>query len=204
MASCLGLSLQVCYHDLLLFLLCAFLGLLLLCDVCCLLALVVLHTVEFQKHGLSHAHIIVCVSQDTSHPSAAFIDRYVAAEIPDLLQDHLGYCLVAEHMMHGPCGPNHERCPCMKNGKCSKRVPKKYQSQTMIDENGFAIYKRPDNKRYVQKGGTRLDNNWVVPYNMWLLKQYQAHINVGGVTRVYSLSICLSMLQRVLIVARFT
>jgi hypothetical protein len=40
------------------------------------------------------------------------------------------------------------------------------------------MYKRPDNRRYVQKGGTRLDNSWVIPYNMYLLKKYHAHINV--------------------------
>jgi hypothetical protein len=91
----------------------------------------------------------VWVSQDTSQPSASFIDKFIAADIPNPEEDPLGYALVAEHMMHGPCGPGHETCPCMKNAKCSKKFPKKYQPLTTIDENGFAVYRRPDNRRYV-------------------------------------------------------
>jgi hypothetical protein len=67
----------------------------------------VLHTVEFQKRGLPHAHIIVWLAQDTLHPSPAFIDKHISAEILDPRVDPLGYALVAEHMMHGPCGPGH-------------------------------------------------------------------------------------------------
>ncbi|WVZ78244.1 LOW QUALITY PROTEIN: hypothetical protein U9M48_025987 [Paspalum notatum var. saurae] len=138
----------------------------------------VLHTVEFQKRGLPHAHIILWVAQDTSQPSPAFIDKFISAEIPDPDEDPLGYALVAEHMIHGPCGPSYETCPCMKNGKCSKGFPKTFEEETILDEGGFAKYKRPNNGRYVDKGGARLDNRWVVPYNMYLLKKFQAHINV--------------------------
>ena len=138
----------------------------------------VLHTVEFQKLGLPHAHIIFWVYEDTSIPTAAFIDNFISAEIPDPNEDPLLYTLVAEHMIHGPCGPDNPKSPCMKNGKCSKGFPKSFQSETTIDKNGFAVYKRPDNGRFVQKGQCRLDNRWVVPYNPYLLKKFQAHINV--------------------------
>ncbi|WVZ63152.1 hypothetical protein U9M48_012810 [Paspalum notatum var. saurae] len=138
----------------------------------------VLHTVEFQKRGLPHAHIIIWLLQDTSQPTPAFIDKFISAEIPDPNEDPLAYALVAEHMMHGPCGPAFPRCPCMKNGKCSKGYPKPFQEVTSLTEDGFALYKRPDNSRFVEKGGVRLDNRWVVPYNMYLLKKFQAHINV--------------------------
>jgi hypothetical protein len=102
----------------------------------------------------------------------------MSAEILDPCAEPLGYVLVAEHMMHGPCGPGHETCPCMKNGKCSKKFPKRYQHETSVEENGFTVYKRSDNTLYIDKGGKRLDNGWVVLYNMFFLKKYQAHINV--------------------------
>ncbi|XP_066384732.1 uncharacterized protein [Miscanthus floridulus] len=59
----------------------------------------VLHTVEFQKRGLPHAHIILWVSADTSQPTSAYVDSFVSAEIPDPKEDPLRYALVAEHMV---------------------------------------------------------------------------------------------------------
>lgn len=115
---------------------------------------------------------------DTTNPTPEFIDSYISAEIPDPNVDPLGYALVAEHMIHGPCGHDNPNSPCMKNGRCSKGFPKPFQNETIVDENGFAVYKRPDNGRFVQKGNVRLNNQWVVPYNMNLLKKFQAHINV--------------------------
>ena len=99
-----------------------------------------LHTIEFQKRGLPHAHIILWNSTDTSQPTPTFIDSFISAEIPDPALDPLGYSLVAEHMMHGPCGKNNPSLPCMKNGKCSKGYPKSFYKETSINENGFAIY----------------------------------------------------------------
>lgn len=80
--------------------------------------------------------------------------------------------------MHGPCGLEHQDCPCMVNSRCTKKFPKSFNEETFIDEHGYAIYKRPDNARKVTKSGSDLDNGFVVPYNPGLLKQYQAHINV--------------------------
>lgn len=65
--------------------------------------------------------------------------------------------------MHGPCGSLNDRCPCMKNGSCSKFYPKSFQNETTIDKDGFALYKQADNGRYVMKGNVHLENRWVVP-----------------------------------------
>ncbi|WVZ58176.1 hypothetical protein U9M48_008472, partial [Paspalum notatum var. saurae] len=89
---------------------------------------------------------------DTSHPTPGFIDIFISAEIPDPNEDPLGYALVAEHMMHGPCGSAFPRCPCMKKGRCSKGYPKPFQEVTTLTEDGFALYKRPDNGRFIEKG----------------------------------------------------
>ena len=87
--------------------------------------------------------------EDTTNPTPSLIDRFISAEIPDPNEDPLGYALVAEHMIHGPCGPLNPNAPCMKNGKCSKGYPKPFQTEISIDPNGFATYKRPDNGRFV-------------------------------------------------------
>ena len=110
--------------------------------------------------------------------SPALIDSFISAEIPDPVEDPLGYVFVAEFMMHGPCGPNHPKCPCMKDDVCSKKFPKEFQDETSLDESSFPIYRRRKNGRFIVKNKTRLDNRHVVPYNMSLLKKYQAHLNV--------------------------
>jgi hypothetical protein len=106
------------------------------------------------------------------------IDSFISAEIPDPVEDPLGYALVAEFMMHGPCGENNPKCPCMKDGVCSKKFPKTFQDETSIDESGFPVYRRRDDGRFIMKNKVRLDNRHVVPYNMALLKKFQGHLNV--------------------------
>jgi hypothetical protein len=66
----------------------------------------------------------------------------------------------------------------MKDGVCSKHFPKPFQDETSVDESGFPIYRRRNNGRFVMKNKVRLDNRHVVPYNMVLLKIFQAHLNV--------------------------
>lgn len=117
-------------------------------------------------------------SADTSQQTPAMIDSYVCAEIPKPSDDPLGYAPVAAHMVHGPYGPYNPTCPCMKKGVCSKFYPKSYQPETCVDARGFATYRCSQSDLYIEKGGCHMDNQWVVPYNMFLLKNYQAHINV--------------------------
>ena len=63
-------------------------------------------------------------------------------------------------------------------GCCSKYFPKEFKESTIIDEHGFALYRRRDDGRTVYKNGHYLDNRHVVPYNMAILKKFQGHINV--------------------------
>jgi hypothetical protein len=137
-----------------------------------------LYIVEFKKCGLPHIHCLVWLAANNSEFDASTIDGIIYAKILDVNVDPLGYALVDEFMIHGPCGAYNRKCPCMKNDKCSKKIPKTFQNETIIDEHGFTIYRRHNDGRYVLKNGVRLDNKSVVSYNMWLLKKYNAHINV--------------------------
>jgi len=117
------------------------------------------------------------VIQRTLCPS--FIDSIISAEIPDKSVDPLGYSIVDEFMVHGPCGELNKKCACMKNNRCSKFFPKGYEASTVVGEDGFGHYRRgPEAANFVERYGIRLDNGWVVPYNLALLKRFRAHINV--------------------------
>ena len=75
----------------------------------------------------------------------------------------------------------------MENGKCTKDFPKKFQEVTVLESNGYPLYKRPDNGRVVMKNGVPLDNRFVVPYCPYLSLKYNAHINVEACTSVKSI-----------------
>ena len=139
-----------------------------------------MHTNEFQKRGLPHSHILTWVAHNNPEflTPLSGIDSVISAEIPDKNIDPLGHALVEEFMIHGPCGKYNPNSPCMKDGFCTKRYPKLFREETIIDEDGFTIYRRRDNGRTITKNGITLDNRWVVPHNLFLLKKYNAHINV--------------------------
>nr|XP_047144698.1 uncharacterized protein LOC124818197 [Hydra vulgaris] len=81
-------------------------------------------------------------------------------------------------MIHGPCGILNPNSPCMKDGVCSKNYPKDFNVNTVAVHNGYPRYRRRDNGLVINIKGNNVDNRWVVPYNPWLSKKYQAHINV--------------------------
>lgn len=106
------------------------------------------------------------------------VDNIISAEIPSPVDDQKGYEMVAQFMVHGPCGLANKDAPCMIDKKCTKHFPKKYYAETTIDEDGFPVYRRRQNGIIVKKGEVELDNRHVVPHNRDLLIKYQAHINV--------------------------
>jgi hypothetical protein len=143
------------------------------------------------------------VATDTSQPTPKLIDSFISAEIPDLVSDPLAYALVAEHMVHGPCGKLNPKPPCMKDGKCTKNYLKPFHDETSVDENGFAIYRRRDDGKFILKGNIKLDNRWIVPYNPTLLKKYQAHINVEWCNKTILSNIYSSVLQEAWIAVKY-
>jgi hypothetical protein len=71
----------------------------------------------------------------------------------------------------------------MKNGRCSKYYPKEFQNETSFTDDGFTQYRKRDTNIYIRRENHNLDNRWIVPHNLYLLKRYQAHINVEYVNK---------------------
>ncbi|GKA76322.1 DNA helicase, partial [Tanacetum coccineum] len=117
------------------------------------------YTVEFQTHGLSHCHTLIWVDEDSRIQNPEDIDNYISAELPSKEIDPEGHRVVAEFMIHSPCG---EVCPtaaCMKNGpNCTKHFPKEYCLNTYIDAAGFVHYPRRDTRITTTKQNVELDN----------------------------------------------
>ncbi|XP_074355786.1 uncharacterized protein LOC141695440 [Apium graveolens] len=138
----------------------------------------VMHVIEFQKCGLPHAHILIWLHPDDRPKTTEKTDKMVSAEIPDPKFDPVGYNAVSNYMIHGPCGPNYTKSPCMVKGNCIKHFPKRYNSHTFFYECGFPIYKRRRTGITINKKGVNLDNRFIVPFNRDLLVHFQCHMNL--------------------------
>ncbi|XP_057446998.1 uncharacterized protein LOC130738848 isoform X1 [Lotus japonicus] len=137
-----------------------------------------MYTIEFQKRGLPHAHILLWLHANNKLNSPDKIDSVICAELPDPRIDPQLFLAVSNYMVHGPCGLSNKQSPCMKNGKCSKFFPKKFCNSTSFDRDGFPIYRRRNSGITTTRRNIPLDNGYVVPYNAKLLMKYQAHINI--------------------------
>jgi hypothetical protein len=128
-----------------------------------------IHTIEFQKRGLPHMHLLIFLDPADKIRDAHDIDSIVSAQIPDPVTQPLLYETVTSSMVHGPCGDIKPRAKCMVDRKCSKRYPKEFREHTVMNQNGYPDYARPNNGRTVQKRGHVYDNRDVVPYNPYLV-----------------------------------
>jgi hypothetical protein len=150
-------------------------------------------TIEYQKRGLPHVHILLVQkhSEDKAKTGPQ-IDLMVSAEIPNKQIDKPLYDAVCAYMIHGPCGDYDPNCPCMKNekcpGKCYRFFPFEYCQETVADNKGYPVYMRRKNQQTIDRLGkhTNITSQWVVPYNPYLLLKYQCHLNVEICTSIKS------------------
>nr|GEV55880.1 DNA helicase [Tanacetum cinerariifolium] len=138
----------------------------------------VLYTIEFQKRGMPHCHTLLWVDSKNKITDASQIDEYIPAELPDPVKDMRGYKVVYELMLHGSCGAVNLSAPCMQNGTCNKKIPKRFNANTFFDSNGRTQYRQRDTGTYFMKPESRLDNCNVVLYNRVLCLAFEAYINV--------------------------
>ena len=147
----------------------------------------VVWTIEYQKRGLPHLHLLLFLHSDDRLHDAARIDDVVSAEFPAPEDDESGEILevVRSCMTHGPCGVHAPKAPCMINGKCSKHYPRDFTEEMQVQANGYPLYcRRQDGRRFARSAdavaGSRFkfDSRWVVPHNRFLCRRFKAHINV--------------------------
>lgn len=151
------------------------------------------YTIEYQKRGLPHAHILLFIRSVHHFKNAAAVDEVICAELPNPLWDPTGDLrdLILEKMVHGPCGDYNPKAACMEsktpNGPrhCAKRYPKPFTDVTVVTDDTYPKYRRRHNgiTWEIRKPGSVnervvLDNRWVVPYNPYLLQKYRCHINI--------------------------
>jgi hypothetical protein len=129
--------------------------------------LYMIHTIEFQKRGLPHVHVLFKYAKDCVQP--ADIDSVISAEIPDDPDDEE---LVRSMMLHRhppPNKPPSKYCQRLDEGRrvCRFHYPHALQPRTTIDGEGRVHYRR-------RKPG----DEWVVPHCLPLLRQFRCHINL--------------------------
>ena len=135
------------------------------------------HSIEFQKRGLPHAHILIILENKEIAGDPQEIDKFVCAELPDPVTEPHLYATVTKCMLHGPCGADNPNAPCMDGNTCTKGYPKEFIQNTMCNADGYPLYRRRQGPTH--RAQNRIfDNRNIVPYNKFLSYKYDCHINV--------------------------
>ncbi|KAJ2929201.1 hypothetical protein H1R20_g7887, partial [Candolleomyces eurysporus] len=136
------------------------------------------YTIEFQKRGLPHMHLLLFLKNGYKLTTPEAVDSCISAQWPDREQNPLLFDTVLERMVHGPCGAANPNAPCMVNGKCSKRFPQEFNEETTMGENGYARMAHPDNGVAFEVRGIWVDNRWIVAHPRALCAEFDCHINL--------------------------
>jgi len=109
-------------------------------------------TIEYQKRGLPHLHLLVFLRTDHQFLTAANIDRFISAELPtepDAIGEKL--CgIIQSAMVHTYCAGGNGQAMCMHGlnalttQTCRKGYPRQFQEETLITEDGYRLYRSRD------------------------------------------------------------
>ena len=130
------------------------------------------YTIEFQKRGLPHMHLLLALSYDDRPTTAEQVDTLIKVSWPDPDLEPRLFEIMKHCMVHGPCGRAKPDTSCMRDGKCSKGFPKPYQAETVLNKDGYPLYARPNDGRAYDVRQFSANNQWIVPYNPYILSQY--------------------------------
>ena len=126
-----------------------------------------IHSIEFQKRGLPHVHILLKFRSDCI--TVKDIDAVISAEIPSNPYDAslVRNCMIHKHPPSNE--PPSKYCQRVDEGGqriCRFHYPHPLQSTTSIDTEGRIHYQRHNP-----------GDEWVVPHCLPLLRKFQCHIN---------------------------
>ena len=141
-----------------------------------------LYTIEFQKRGLPHAHIIIFLQPHAKLRTPEDVDSLMSSEFPDDNPQLLE--LIKKLIVHRPCGDQNPSAPCMVNGNCSKGFPKPFREQTSVTDDSYARTRRSNTGQTYMVSNKQVDNQWVVCYSPYLIWKYQCHINVESIASI--------------------
>ncbi len=79
-----------------------------------------IYVIEFQKHGLLHAHILIFFVEVYKPHMVKDIDCMISVELLNPETNRLAHETVTICMIHGPCGAAFPNVPCMEEGKGKK------------------------------------------------------------------------------------
>jgi hypothetical protein len=156
------------------------------------------YTIEFQKRGLPHMHLLIFFREGQKLLTPEEIDKLISAKWPDPTTEPLLFETVKSCMVHGPCGPANPSAPCMdpETQTCTKRYPKPFTDYTNMDINGYPEYYRPNGGRAYKVGIHNVDNRWIVPYCPFLSAKYNCHINVECAVSLSSFKYVFKYIQK--------
>jgi hypothetical protein len=136
------------------------------------------YVVEFQKRSLLHAHSLLIMQRKYKLTCPEQYDLLISTKIPSNKYPKLRK-MVIKHMMHGPCGSLNPNCPCTKGHKsCKNHYPRPFSDTTLQGKDLYPVSRRRDDGHNEKVRGCELDNRCVVPYNPYLLRLFNCHINV--------------------------
>ena len=142
------------------------------------------HSIEWQKRGLTHFHLIVFFQLPHDFVvTPNHVDNIISAEIP--LPGTALHFIIERCNIHGPCDTTNPQSPCMKSGKCSKKFLKGFQLATTIGEDADPNYRQwslEDGGQFIitliRGQEIRMTNENIVPYIPMLSVLMDSHINV--------------------------
>ena len=133
------------------------------------------YTIEYQKWGLPHMHLLVILDQAARFTTPPHVDAHISSEFPDPISEPNLFELVKNFMVHGPC----HRDYCLdEQNCCTKGFPKPFQAETEFTGLSYVKTRHQDTGTVYEVRSSMFDNRHVISYLPYLLRRYRAHINV--------------------------